>query len=74
MTTVACGACGEQYDTDREPVRPGADTDRCPACGNADPVSPDATPGAGAGETMSLTAQRGATVRITIEVVPPTDD
>lgn len=32
-TPTVCERCGEEYDPDRDPEVPGADTSRCPACG-----------------------------------------
>jgi NAD-dependent SIR2 family protein deacetylase len=70
MTTLTCGACGERYDPDREPAVAGASTDRCPACGSEDLAVGGDNPGGSTSETVSVDAENGATVRITIEVLP----
>jgi predicted nucleic acid-binding Zn-ribbon protein len=45
MPAIDCSRCGESFDTERQPAVPGADTSRCPACGQQHELDDTATEG-----------------------------
>jgi predicted nucleic acid-binding Zn-ribbon protein len=45
MPALDCSRCGESFDTERQPAVPGADTSRCPACGQQHELDDTATEG-----------------------------
>lgn len=45
MPALDCSRCGESFDTERQPAVPGADTSRCPACGQQHDLDDTATEG-----------------------------
>jgi DNA-directed RNA polymerase subunit RPC12/RpoP len=82
MTELVCQKCGTSYDTDRErQAGDYGDRERCPYCGTKN--SPEETAATGRApnratdggssrrtEVGTVNVPQGATVRITIEVVP----
>ena len=47
MPALDCSRCGESFDTERQPAVPGADTSRCPACGQQHDLDDGDTASAG---------------------------
>lgn len=67
--TVNCDRCGTAFDPYREPPTAGADTGRCPACGNKHDVGPAtetrgrlAADSGAPGATVEIIAEEGSNI------------
>ena len=59
MSLLTCRNCGAEFDTEREPVTPHQNTERCSSCGHDHSATADAEPATAAVEPVA--ADGGAT-------------